>query len=147
MCFAISLWEKFICNLYFASKIETKEKLLCPCLFFQKPNLCARLLISVSSRGLPTFPCILSSTLKVKHKRTGDTESLALSDFWTTRNTAFWFPNKTLKSTYSCCTDSYISEQFTFFSPPWMHSNPFLCFLVTGCIHSITLPACAGNNH
>lgn len=88
-------------------------------------NLCARLL---APEGV--FQHFhLSSTLKVKHIRTEDNESLALRDCWTTKNIAIWFPNKTLKSTVPCCTDNYRSEQF---SLPWMHGIPFLHFLVTG---------------
>lgn len=80
-------------------------------------------------KGSSNISIYLSSTLKVKHIRTEDNESLALRDCWTTKNIGIWFPNKTLNSTLPCCTDNYRSEQF---SLPWMHSKPFLHFLVTG---------------
>lgn len=70
-------------NLYFVSKIETKENFLVFMSSFRNPNdmlyqsMCPA---TFSSRGLSTCPFILLSTLKVKHKRTGDTQSLALRD-------------------------------------------------------------------
>lgn len=92
---ATSFWEKFHYNLYFASKMETKENFL---VFasFRNPNVVLYHSLSQSTllKRSSNISTILLSTLKVKHKRTEDTKSLALRDCWTTRNTAIWFPNK-----------------------------------------------------